>query len=103
MKIMKRMHFTCETMRNPFTLLLLASFLLCEPAQAATVTTTADNGPGSLREAIANAAPGEQPGGPAEHGHRHAELSHFQCVFGHRLNLRADREQWSRRRWRRHL
>ena len=59
MKIMKRMRFTCEKMRNPFTLLLLASFLLCEPAQAATVTTTADNGPGSLREAIANAAPGE--------------------------------------------
>ena len=37
----------------------LAAALLAAPAQAATVTTTADSGPGSLRDAIATAAVGE--------------------------------------------
>src|SRR5881394_2332962 len=39
-----------------FIMLLVALSL---PSRAATVTSTADNGPGSLREAIANAAAGE--------------------------------------------
>ena len=41
------------------TLLMLASLLICEPGRAATVTTTADDGPGSLRETIAHADPGD--------------------------------------------
>ena len=39
--------------------LLLTALLLAETGRAATVTTTADDGPGSLRETIANAAAGE--------------------------------------------
>src|SRR6266699_2540647 len=39
--------------------LILAAVLLSRPGLAATVTSTADNGPGSLRQAIANAAAGE--------------------------------------------
>src|SRR5213078_2031480 len=41
------------------TLLVLTALLLTDSGRAATVTTTADDGLGSLREAIANAAPGE--------------------------------------------
>ena len=39
--------------------LALTTVLLLQPARAATVTTTADDGPGSLRDTIANAAAGE--------------------------------------------
>ncbi len=47
-------------MRNSIsTLFVLTALLLCEPGRAATVTSTADDGPGSLREAIANAAGAE--------------------------------------------
>ena len=47
-------------MRNAIsTFLVLTALLLTDSGRAATVTTTADDGPGSLREAIANAAPGE--------------------------------------------
>ena len=50
-------------MRNPiasFTpLLALVTVLQCGPTRAATVTSTADSGPGSLRAAIASAADGE--------------------------------------------
>jgi hypothetical protein len=47
-------------MRNAFkTLLFLTTFLLSDYGWAATVTTTDDDGPGSLRDAIANAAAGE--------------------------------------------
>src|ERR1051325_1373014 len=38
--------------------LFLAPLLLCHPGRAATVTSNADSGPGSLRDTIANAAPG---------------------------------------------
>src|SRR5436190_4264483 len=49
-----------ENMRNTIaTLLALTGLLLTHSGRAATVTTTADDGPGSLRDAIANAAPGE--------------------------------------------
>src|SRR6266540_5185014 len=47
-------------MRNPIsTLLVLTTLLLTESGRAATVTSPADDGPGSLRETIAKAAPGE--------------------------------------------
>ena len=47
-------------MRNvTTTLLVLIAVLISQSARAATVTTTADDGLGSLREAIANAAAGE--------------------------------------------
>src|SRR5437762_492944 len=47
-------------MRNATTpLLVLIAVLISASARAATVTTTADDGPGSLRDAIAGAAPGE--------------------------------------------
>src|SRR6185369_5831269 len=47
-------------MRNTIaTLLALSALLLTHSGRAATVTTTDDDGPGSLRDAIANAAPGE--------------------------------------------
>src|SRR5438034_4052502 len=39
--------------------LLLTALLLAETGRAGTVTTTADDGPGSLRDTIANAAAGE--------------------------------------------
>src|SRR6266487_630136 len=45
-------------MRN-VALLVLTALLLSETGRAATVTTTADDGPGSLRDTIANAAAGE--------------------------------------------
>jgi len=49
-----------ENMRRSLAMLpFLSAVLLVAPAQAATVTTTADSGPGSLREAIATAAAGE--------------------------------------------
>src|SRR5437762_2373249 len=49
-----------QNMRNATTpLLVLIAALLSPRARAATVTTTADDGPGSLRQAIANAAQGE--------------------------------------------
>src|SRR5258705_4032741 len=41
------------------TFLVLTVVLLAGPVRAATVTSLADSGPGSLREAIGNAAPGE--------------------------------------------
>ncbi len=51
---------TREAMRNfVSTLLVVTTLLLANSGRAATVTTTADDGPGSLRDAIANAAPGE--------------------------------------------
>ncbi len=47
-------------MKNASTaLLFLSAALLATSAPAATVTSTADSGPGSLRQAIASAAPGE--------------------------------------------
>src|SRR5215204_853475 len=47
-------------MRNAITtFLFLSAVLLTGPVRAATVTSSADSGPGSLREAIVNAAPGE--------------------------------------------
>src|SRR5439155_26229659 len=55
--ILRFMH--CETGgMNKFPLLLLLA-ALSAPSRAATVTTTADSGPGSLRVAIANATAGE--------------------------------------------
>jgi hypothetical protein len=54
------MKFAYANMRNATTpLLVLTAILLSAPAHAATVTNKDDNGPGSLRDAIANAAPGE--------------------------------------------
>src|SRR5438045_4186498 len=38
---------------------VVMAILLSQPACAAIVTTTADSGPGSLRQAIASATPGE--------------------------------------------
>jgi hypothetical protein len=52
------MESTYTQMRN-VTLLVLIAVLLSAPAHAATVANTADSGPGSLRQAIANAATGE--------------------------------------------
>src|ERR1041384_4407759 len=50
----------CENTRNaPAMVLFLAASLLAMPGRAATVTTTADSGPGSLRDVIAAAAPGD--------------------------------------------
>src|SRR5689334_14108821 len=50
-------------MRNPIAnFVVFAALLLSNPGKAATVTNNADSGPGSLREAIANAAPGETIG-----------------------------------------
>src|SRR5438094_8897774 len=47
-------------MKNPIPVFLFsASVLLSVPCRAAIVTTTADSGPGSLRDAISTAAPGE--------------------------------------------
>ena len=47
-------------MKTSIAILSFATALLsATPAFASTVTTTADSGPGSLRDAIANAAPGE--------------------------------------------
>src|SRR5213596_942009 len=47
-----------ENMRNAIsTLLVLTGLLLVDSGRAATVTSTADAGPGSLRDAILNAAP----------------------------------------------
>src|SRR5437016_10316356 len=43
----------------PWFLLLVSHLLISNSASAATVTTTADSGPGSLRGAIAAAAAGE--------------------------------------------
>src|SRR5207249_9186013 len=49
-----------ENMRNAIsTLLVLTALLLADYGRAATVTTTADDGSGSLRAAIADAVPGE--------------------------------------------
>src|SRR5881394_449996 len=46
-------------MRNAIsTLLVLTGLVLVDSGRGATVTSTADGGPGSLREAIVNAAPG---------------------------------------------
>src|SRR5438876_10340439 len=57
---MYKIPHTCENMRHACsTFLVLTALLLTDSGRAATVTTTADDGPGSLREAIANAAPGE--------------------------------------------
>ena len=56
-KHIKAMEFAYENMRNvTTTLLVLIAALLSQPARAGTVTTTADDGPGSLRAAIADAA-----------------------------------------------
>src|SRR6185503_17346012 len=52
--ILRRKHFVWK---NAF--LVLSTVLLAGPLRAATVTNTADDGPGSLRETIASAAPGD--------------------------------------------
>ncbi len=44
---------------SKITLLALTALLLCAPGRAATVTSPADDGPGSLREALVNAGTGE--------------------------------------------
>ena len=47
-------------MRNPFSfLLVITSLLVVGSVRAATVKNTKDDGPGSLRKAIADAAPGQ--------------------------------------------
>ena len=43
-------------------LVCLSASLLCQPGFSATVTNTSDNGPGTLRKAIADALPGETIG-----------------------------------------
>jgi len=45
--------------KSILTLLAILAMLRSEHGRAASVTTTADNGPGSLRQAIASATPGE--------------------------------------------
>ena len=44
---------------SAYQILMVTVVLLATPARSATVTTTADSGPGSLRDAIVHAAPGE--------------------------------------------
>src|SRR6266550_1662945 len=57
---MSSRHFIWKNLSNSIpAFLVLSAALLAGPVGAATVTSTADNGSGSLREAIANAAPGE--------------------------------------------
>jgi len=57
---MYRLYSFCRERRvSIIAFLSLTAILVHPPAQAATVNSTADDGPGSLREAIANATPGE--------------------------------------------
>src|SRR5688572_22912477 len=57
---MKKEHFIGANISKSLpAFLALSAVLLAGPVRAATVTSTADDGPGSLREVIASAGPGE--------------------------------------------